>query len=129
MSASLGQQAQQMTAQNRSQKVCQLTGGFDPENEHTSFNQTSGRYQVYGTDLGYPFEHDGRFYFAFGDTGDGGADSIAYTRDLTSDNCIHLDFVANGNSFRPISIPNVSLSVDRAKAAWPTWLEILPDRR
>jgi len=103
------QQAQQITTQNRSQKVCQLTGGYDQEQEHTSVNQTSGRYQVYGTDLGYPFEHDGRVYFAFGDTGPNGEDSIAYTRDLTADNCVHLDFVANGNNFRPISIPGVSL--------------------
>ena len=103
------QQAQQLTFASRSQRVCQLTGDYDFQDEHASFNQTDTRFHVKGTDLGYPFEHDGRVYFLFGDTGDHGEDSIADTREFTGENGLHLDFVADGNTFRPISIPNVSL--------------------
>jgi len=98
------QAGQQITVQSRSQKICQLTGEYDYGNEHNAFNATGSRYQLQGTDLGYPFEHAGRVYFSFGDSGDNGIDSIAYTRDLTAENCLHLDFVADGNQFKPITI-------------------------
>jgi hypothetical protein len=52
----------------RSQKVCQLTGDTNFQNRAPTKNLTETGFQGAGTDLGYPFEHDGRLYFLFGDT-------------------------------------------------------------
>ncbi len=49
-------------------KVVQLTGDTDRERGTDTPNQTGKRYQVYGTDLGISFVHDGRLFFLFGDT-------------------------------------------------------------
>ena len=100
--------AQLVSPITRSQKVCQLTGDIDQQTRHATLNQTETRYQVGGTDLGYPFTHDGRLYFAFGDTS-GPGDSLAFTRDTDPEACLHLTFVADGNHFRPISAPGLSL--------------------
>jgi len=104
---------QVITPITRSQKVCQLTGAFDFQNRNGTKNQTEARFSVAGTDLGYPFEHDGRVYLAFGDTagstGDG-RDSLAYTRSIDPEACPSLEFVADGSVFRPIQAPNVSLA-------------------
>ncbi len=102
--------AQVVSPITRSQKICQLTGDIDLQTHHATLNQTQTRYQVGGTDLGYPFTHDGRLYFAFGDTS-GPGDSLAFTRDTDPEGCLHLTFVADGNHFRPISAPGVSLGL------------------
>jgi hypothetical protein len=74
---------QEVAPAGRSQKVCQLTGDSDFQNRHETKNRTESRFRVAGTDLGYPFEHDGRLHFLFGDTagsiGDG-RDSLAFAR-------------------------------------------------
>jgi hypothetical protein len=49
-------------------KVVQLTGDTDRERGTDTPNQTGKRYQVYGTDLGISFVHDGKLFFLFGDT-------------------------------------------------------------
>lgn len=67
-------------------RVCQLTGGYDPEGlPHR--NNTTG-VKVIGTDLGIPVDHmlagEPRTYFFFGDTTDNdtdNGDSIFYTLD------------------------------------------------
>jgi Domain of unknown function (DUF4185) len=100
--------AQIISPSTRSQKICQLTGDIDQQTRHATLNQTQTRFGVGGTDLGYPFMHDGRLYFAFGDTS-GPGDSLAFTRDTDADECLHLTFAADGNRFRPISAPGVSL--------------------
>jgi len=97
----------------RSQKVCQLTGDFEFQNGADTKNRSKSRFSVAGTDLGYPVEHDGRLYFLFGDTAGStpdGRDSIAYTREFDPDLCPHLDWVADGSTFRPIQANGVSLA-------------------
>src|SRR5713101_5113549 len=63
------------------QKVCQLTGECDRERNQFTLSRTASRFGVAGTDLGSNFEHNGRVYFLFGDTGPDAEDSIAYTED------------------------------------------------
>ena len=97
----------------RSQKVCQLTGDNDYQNRAPTKVRSQTRFKVGGTDLGYPFEHAGSLYFLFGDTGGSvpdGRDSIASTRDTDPEPCPQLNWVADGNVFRPIAAPGVSLA-------------------
>lgn len=104
---------QMVTPIARSQKVCQLSGNFDFQNRSATKTLTASRFSVAGTDLGYPFEHDGRLYLAFGDTagstGDG-RDSLAFSRATDPEACPSLEFVADGGVFRPIRAPGVSLA-------------------
>jgi hypothetical protein len=104
--------AQIIAPRARSQKVCQLTGNFDFQNRAGTSNQSESRFHVAGTDLGYPFEFDGRVYFLFGDTagseGDG-RDSLAFTRNTDPDGCPHLEWMVDRSSFRPIQAPGVSM--------------------
>jgi hypothetical protein len=105
--------AQVLAPSVRSQKVCQLTGNTDFQNRAGTKNQSYSRFHVAGTDLGYPFEHDGRLYFLFGDTGGSvgdGRDSVAYTRDADPDACPLLDWIADGETFHPIQAPGVSMA-------------------
>jgi hypothetical protein len=107
------QTGQVIAPQVRSQKVCQLTGGTDYQMESPTRSQSLSRYSVGGTDLGYPFEHDGRLYLLFGDTAGSvpdGRDSIAFSRDTDPDACPQLDWIADGNTFRPIQAAGVSLA-------------------
>jgi hypothetical protein len=107
------QSGQIIAPQVRSQKVCQLTGPTDFQFEAPTKNQSLAKYSVGGTDLGYPFEHDGRLYLLFGDTGGSvpdGRDSIAFSRDSDPDACPQLDWVADGNKFHPIQAPGVSMA-------------------
>jgi hypothetical protein len=100
-----------VTPVTRSQKVCQLTGDFDFEHRNAAGNRTGARFAVPGTDLGSPFEHDGRLYIAFGDTAGDGRDSLAFTRSVDPDACPSLDFVADNGVFRPVGAgANVSLA-------------------
>jgi hypothetical protein len=107
------QTGQVIAPQVRSQKVCQLTGGTDYQFEAPTKSQSLANYSVGGTDLGYPFEHDGRLYFLFGDTAGSvpdGRDSIAFTRDTDPEACPQLDWLADGKVFRPIQAAGVSLA-------------------
>ena len=61
-----------------SERLCQLTGGSDPEPGHAHLNDTT-IWKLYGTDLGINFEHAGRLYIFFGD--EGIDDSESQTRD------------------------------------------------
>jgi hypothetical protein len=107
------QSGQVIAPSGRSQKVCQLTGETDFQYRGATKNHSQSRFSVGGTDLGYPFEHDGRLYFLFGDTagstGDG-RDSIAYTRDADPEACPQLDWIADGSTFRPIQANSVSMA-------------------
>ena len=107
------QPGQLIAPSGRSQKVCQLTGDTDFQYRAPTTNQSKSRFSVGGTDLGYPFEHDGRLYFLFGDTGGStpdGRDSIAYTRDADPDMCPHLDWIADGSTFHPVQADGVSMA-------------------
>jgi len=107
------QPGQIIAPSSRSQKVCQLTGDTDFQNRAPTSNQSYSRFKVGGTDLGYPFENDGRLYFLFGDTAGStpdGRDSIAFTSDTNPEACPQLNWIADGNVFRPIAAPGVSLA-------------------
>ena len=95
------------------QKVCQLTGETDRELNQPTASQTTSRYGLVSTDLGYSFESNGKLFFLFGDsfpspTFNGKPDSlqdpprnpddndaIGFTTDTSLDPCIKLDFVTD----------------------------------
>src|SRR5258708_1257213 len=94
-------------------KLYQLTGECDRERNQLTLSRTASRFGVSGTDLGSNFEHNGRIYFLFGDTGPHAEDSIGYTTDTDPETGIHLQFVTQaGNSQQylpPTAIPPISL--------------------
>jgi len=51
-----------------SERICQMTGRWDPVAGHAHLNDTS-QWGVFGTDLGINFEHGGTLYIYFGDEG------------------------------------------------------------
>ena len=72
-----------------------------------AFNETETRFQLFGTDLGSSFEHDGRLWFLFGDTWpspvDGptdNSDSVAWTTDVSPGPGVHLEFISDGGKYR-----------------------------
>ena len=93
------------------QKICQLTGDTDRELNQPTHNQTGAKYGVLGTDLGFSFPFDNRFYFLFGDTvGLHGGDSIAYSQDTDPEDCLQLQFVTGPDGrYLPPKVPGVSL--------------------
>jgi hypothetical protein len=96
------------------QKICQVTGDYDRERRQQTKNLTESRYGVSGTDLGFSFEHQGKTVFLFGDTHGRakfyGADSIAFSTDISLDQCLNLKFnTGTDNNFLPPHVPGVSL--------------------
>ena len=98
------------------QRICQLTGGGDPEGKPHPNDTT--RFGLLGTDLGSSFDHvengEHRTYFFFGDThtneGDQDGDAIAYTTDDDPEpEGLHLQFVMGDNQWRRLVIPGISL--------------------
>jgi hypothetical protein len=99
-------------------KVCQLTGEIDreltkidrertgdPTLVHAAFNQTESRFGLFGTDLGYSFEHDGKLWFLFGDTWPAqrpvnDSDSVAWTTDANPEPGIRLEFISDNGRYR-----------------------------
>ena len=97
-----------------SQKVCQVTGHLDEERQTPTLNQTRTRFGVAGTDLGAPFEHQGRLYFLFGDTigrrTEPGLDSFAFSDDRNPEDCLALEFVTEQPGlYLPLRVPGLSL--------------------
>lgn len=93
------------------QKISQLIGDYDREREQPTQNQTVTRHQLRGTDLGVPFQHDGRTYMLFGDT-HGAArpdgDAIAYTTDIDPEDGLRLTFVEDdAGIYQPVTIPEI----------------------
>jgi hypothetical protein len=87
--------------------VCQLTGERDRERKVPTLNRTQTRFQLFGTDLGSSFEHQGRLWFLFGDTWPWPAakpvtdsDSVAWTTDTEPEPEILLEFVSSGAVYR-----------------------------
>jgi hypothetical protein len=95
------------------QKLYQLTGECDRERNQLTLSRTASRFGVSGTDLGSSFEHNGRIYFLFGDTGPHQEDSIGYTTDTDPEAGIHLEFVTQANNpqqyLPPATVPPISL--------------------
>jgi len=127
------------------QKICQVTGDLDRENNPPAFvyppgtptaSQTGTRFGLFGADLGYSFEHNGRLFFLFGDamptlTFNGQAngvpprssaddDAIGYVWNSNiTDPCPALDLVAspNGAFQSPVVLndrgqPAITLRID-----------------
>ncbi len=102
-----------------SRKVEQLTGEFDRERQTFTLNRTETRFGLVGTDLGASFEHSGRLYFLFGDSGsttppnqwrpkDG--DAIAFTTDTDPELGVRLQFLrAPDELYRSPQVPGISL--------------------
>jgi len=97
----------------RAAKVSQLIGDYDRERYEPTLNQTGSRYRLYGTDLGVPFEHNGRTYVLFGDAVGAGrhaGDSIAVTDDLVPEDGIDLEFLASDSGvYSTIRVSDISL--------------------
>src|SRR5262245_18362821 len=97
-------------------RICQLTGGGDPEGKPHPNDTT--RFALLGTDLGSSFDHvvndEHRTYFFFGDTHTSGAqedgDAIAFTTDdQPKPDGLHLQFIMGDNQWRRLVIPGVPL--------------------
>lgn len=102
-------------AGTRSQKVCQLTGDFDFQTGAETRSITGAKFNVPGTDLGSPFEHNGSLYFLFGDTTTASQDGLAFTTEHEPEPCPKIDFVTkpdNAREFQPIAAPGISLGQD-----------------
>jgi hypothetical protein len=104
----------------RSEKICQVTGDWDFQLRGPSRTATASRFQLTGTDLGFPFEHNGRWFILFGDTRprdlqfDDGRDSIAIVNGQDPDGCPQISFISDpfggGARFRPLTVAGVSLA-------------------
>lgn len=93
----------------RGKKISQLTGDYDKEIDQPTQNRTYERYKLRSTDLGVPFQHDGRTYVLFGDThGPPGGDAIAYTNDINPEDGLELTFIQNDGVYKPVSIFAIS---------------------
>jgi hypothetical protein len=105
-------------------KVEQLIGDVDNQTKQPTFNQTSSRYSIRGTDLGYSFEHKGKTHFLFGDTvGSHEGDPIGVSASTNPLGPLALDFLTNpdgsylriepaGISMAGFEIPTSGISID-----------------
>lgn len=104
--------AADITIEGRAEKISQLVGDYDREQEEFTENLTNERYRLRATDLGVPFRDGGRTWILFGDTwgaAGGDRDALAYTTDDNPEDGLSLDFVSDNNgTYVPIDIPDVS---------------------
>lgn len=90
-------------------KIAQIVGDHDNETDQPTENQTLTRYNLWGTDLGIPFQHKNKIYVLFGDVPGSDRDPIAYTEDDDPEDGLDLTFIsAPDGDFRPITIPGIS---------------------
>ena len=89
-------------------KIHQLIGDFDTTLRIQTLTQSKTAANIGGTDLGSTFEHKGRLYFLWGDTGDFGRDTLTYTESVSPWNVTFNYPFASGNQFHPITIPGVA---------------------
>lgn len=121
-------------------RICQLTGEWDEaEAAHAGLwidevptpNQTGSRFELFGTDLGSSFEHDGKLWFLFGDSfttltipGDPdhiesssgvgkplAADATAWSADDDPTDCVDLTLLT-GSGTEPDTFLNPTFDVD-----------------
>jgi len=97
---------------SRAVKIEQLVGDFDRERNEPVPNLTQTQYGLVSTDLGVPFDHNGRTFILFGDSFGGLApddDAIAWTRDTDPGDGLSLTFIHNpDNRYRAVAIPGIS---------------------
>lgn len=96
------------------QKICQLVGDEDRQFDQQTLTRTFTNAKVWGTDLGVPFQSNGKLIFLFGDTVTiplmNAPDSIAYTSDYSPNDCLDLSFYVDENSkFKIPAIQGISL--------------------
>lgn len=113
---------------NSTKKIEQLVGDYDRQLSRPTANRTNERFGVHATDLGVPFEHNGKTYVAFGDippaTND--QDPLAFTTDTTPEDGIRLDFVTNPDgNYRPIEIPGISMKGFEVPMEGVSWDSIM----
>ena len=96
----------------RPMKISQVIGDFDKESGTPTINKTYTRFGVNGTDLGVPFNNNGKIYVLFGDTNGKRpkcSHPIAYVTDMNPENGLKIDFIHNADGiFRPIEIPGIT---------------------
>jgi hypothetical protein len=93
-------------------KIGQLIGDEDKERHQPTLSRTGERYQLYGTDLGYSFDHQGRTYFLFGDTVgrlDRALDTIATTDASDPEQGFRLDFLTSGDGYLTVEPPGIPM--------------------
>lgn len=104
-------EAPKITVISRAEKIEQLVGDYDREKQDSTANLTETRYGLISTDLGIPFQHDGKTFILFGDSFGGtfpADDAIAYTTDISPEDGINLTFIHDLNGhYRPIQIPGI----------------------
>ncbi|MEE4195031.1 MAG: hypothetical protein V2J07_07520, partial [Anaerolineae bacterium] len=85
------------------EKIVQLVGDLDNERGEATLNRTGERYQLNRTDLGVPFQHNGRTYILFGDAWEPPDDPIATTTDTNPEDGLELVFLQNEDGrYRPV---------------------------
>jgi len=90
-------------------KIEQLVGDYDNQLHKPTQNLTNKKYKLWGTDLGVPFDHNGKTYVLFGDIPLSDEDPIAFTSDSFPEDGINLQFIAKSNGdYNPINIPGIS---------------------
>ena len=92
-------------------KISQLIGDTDFERLTPTDTRSQTRYGIRGSDLGVPFAHNGRTYIVFGDTHGavfGDRDALAWITDFDLENGLRLNFLANGSTWRPVTVPGIS---------------------
>ncbi len=95
-------------------KVEQLIGAVDLETFEPTRQRTASRFNVEFTDLGAPFEWDGRLWFLFGDTDPEAPgwdeyhdDTIAWTDAVTVDD-LDLEFLTDPSAGRGVANPRIA---------------------
>lgn len=92
-------------------KLEQLIGDYDKQKKANTLNQTFSRYRIQGADLGYPFEHEGKIIFLFGDTlGRWGGDTMASSATVDPEKGLTLDFYTDAQGrYLKVEPPGVSM--------------------
>jgi hypothetical protein len=91
------------------ERVCQLTGDFDRAAGLPTLSQTGKRFGVVATDLGSSFEHKGKLYFLFGDTGGrpGDRDALAWTESTDPAKIMLHFYPAKDGKWLPLTVPGI----------------------
>lgn len=94
-----------------SQKIEQVVGDTDHQTGLSTSNLTDTKYNLPNTDLGIPFQHDGKTYVLFGDVWLTNEDAIGYTTDTIPEDGISMEFIKDTTTddFRTVQIPGVDL--------------------
>jgi hypothetical protein len=92
-------------------KMEQLIGDYDKSAKQPTRNQTMKRFSLEGTDLGYPFEHNGKIIFLFGDSiGSKGGDAIGYSTTKDPEQGLLIDmYKGNDGRYIKVAPPGVSM--------------------